>query len=174
MTDMLKEIFNNSLCAEWMVAFGTLLLAIITFVIHLVGDSYTRLIKDKYNYEFKKKAFDFLSVSLASWSNKSPVPGTPEINVEEHIDKFYGDILDHEIYLSYCNRRRLNAYVSLAKKAALAWDNYPSKSQQTEKCMRNIAKEMKKMSKSIGKEKDIKKLIQEYPWLFEKKCFFKC
>lgn len=166
MLENLKIFYNNPTNAEWMVALGTILLAIVTFVIHLMGDSYTRLIKHKYDYDFRKKAYDFLSVSLASWGNQAEVPTSPGITVEENIDKFYVSILDNQIFLSHSNLKQLNKYIHLAEEAAKAWDAFPKKHDERLKCMRKIANAMKHLSKFVGKEKEIKNMSKQYPDFF--------
>lgn len=157
---------NSELWAQWMVAIGTILLAMITVVIHLMGDSHTRLLKQKYSYDFKQKAYDFLSTSLASWGHQAPVPTSPEISVEDNINNFRQAILDNQFYLSCWNLQRFKKYTNLAREAASAWDTFSGNHDKRLKAMRNIAKAMKELSSEIGKEKDIENQATSYPEFF--------
>lgn len=160
------SILNNSAYAGWAAAIGTLVLALVTILVIFIGDSYTRLIRQKYDYEFKNAAYAFLDTSLASFGLKSISPGS-NISVEDQISKFNREILETKMYLSICNRKKFAKYIFLAKKHALSRID-----KDKEIWMRKIAKEMQKLSINIGKENDIENKKNKYPWLFEKRCIF--
>jgi hypothetical protein len=165
--NMIVAIFKCKECAEWMVAFGTILLAIVTFIIHMIGDSSTRLMKEKINYDFQKRAYAFLFQTFSSGRSKDKIiSSNPKITTEENIEEFYKDIIDSKIYLTWCNERKLKQYVSIARKLAEAWDSYPNNA--VEKYQRLTLTKMEKLSTSIGKEKDIRELRFKYPYHFKK------
>jgi hypothetical protein len=82
---LLCKAFNHAPSPDWFVAAGTIFLAITTMVLHFVGDSSTRLMKEKINYDFQKRAYSFLNKILVSSGMKSKIS---ESNSSIFIDEF--------------------------------------------------------------------------------------
>lgn len=145
-----------------MAAFGTILLAIVTFLIHILGDSYTRLIKKKCELKFLDEAYNFLYQTLCSWDNQSIVPiPNKQITVEENIDGFYKKLIKNNLYLLYWNRRKIKKYIDLARKHASSWNNPVELSEKLPKIRDKIFCEMEQLSKKIGKESEFKKFYEQ-------------
>lgn len=160
-----NAIVNHSLSADWFVAAGTILLAIVTVVLHFVGDSSTRLMKKKINYDFQKRAYSFLNKILVSNGTKSKVSElSSSIFIDEFIEKFYCDILDNRVFLSKSNDRKLRRYIVLSTEYAKAWDT--GRDQEINKYVKPIVCEMMVLAKAIGDDKAVCKLKNEFPNFF--------
>lgn len=160
------NILSNQLYAEWAVALGTLLLAIVTFIIHLLGDSYTRLIKNNATFSFKKEAFNFLNLSFGSWRTIDRSPANPQITVTQNIEDFSRRIIELKIFFSYCDRIRFKKYTQLARRYADAWVRWPNNGDEVNRLQRKILQEMIKLAPEIGEEARIEILRDQNPRLF--------
>lgn len=161
----LTKFFQCQLCAEWTVAGGTLILAFTTFIIHLMGDKTTRLFNQKINYDFQRRAYNFLRETFSSGRLKDETTSSSQkLTVEDNINKFYQDVIDNRIYLTWLNGRKFKKYVQIANMLATAWDTWPN--DNVNKCQKLVLNEMKKLSKSIGKEKDMEDFKRQYPNLY--------
>lgn len=159
-------ILNSQVYAEWAVAIGTFLLAVVTFVMHLLGDSYTRLIKNNMALSFKRQAFNFLNLSFSLWRPRDSSPTNPQITVDQNIDRFSRTLIENQIYLSYCDKKRFNKYVTLAREYADAWNDWPNNGNEVNRLQRSILQEMMVLAPEIGEENQIQTLRNENPGLF--------
>jgi len=119
--DYLTKLFQTTIYANWTIAIGTILLALIAFVTlyyYIVGDTKTRLKKKDMSYNFDKVAYEFLKTSLGSGSAKfhSPTSEYKNITVEEFIDEFNNKLLSKKTYLTFATNRNAKRYILLAKK----------------------------------------------------------
>jgi hypothetical protein len=162
------EIFNHPSSPDWFVAAGTFFLAIATVVLHFVGDSSTRLMKKKINYDFQKRAYYFLNKVLVSSGMKSNISeSNSNIFMDEFIEKFYADILDNRIFLNRSNDRRLKQYIVLSTEFAKAWDT--GRDEEISKHIKPIVCEMMSLATAIGDDKAVCKLKNEFPHYVVKK-----
>jgi hypothetical protein len=153
------EFFSNQINASWATAIGTILLALVTFIIHILGDKYTRIIMKDHSFKFKNISYDFLKTSYCSWGTKIESPTQQSMTVEENILKFERRLLSKSIYLNYLNRQKAKKYILLAKKHAHSWD---IKSKLTEKYQLKILKEIEKLAKQIGKITDFEEFKRSH------------
>ncbi|MFO9066397.1 hypothetical protein SC828_05045 [Legionella pneumophila serogroup 1] len=152
----ISNILNNQAYANWAVALTTIILVIVTLLFHFIGDSYTRLLKNTERHKFYNKAFDFLRASIANWGpDCHTTTGTGE-TVEEFINGFEKDLIENKIYLNIWDKIRCNKYIRLAKKLAHSFQD--QQFDHALKIQKLILKQMKKLSKKIGREPEYKKL----------------
>lgn len=159
-------ILNNQIYAEWAAAGGTILLAIITVIIHFFGDSYTNLIKSIATLSFKRDAFNFLNLSFGSWRPQDQSPADPQQTVVQNIDNFARRLIESKIYFSCCDKRRFKKYINLAREYAEAWNRWPGNGNEVNQLQRKIIQEMTNLAPEIGEEAQIQRLRRENPNLF--------
>ncbi len=156
----ISSLLNNQAYANWAVALTTIILVIVTLLFHFIGDSYTRLLKNTERHKFYNKAFDFLSASFANWGpDYHTTTGTGE-TVEEFINVFEKDLIENKIHLNLCDKRRCNKYIRLAK--ILAYSFRDQKLKRSLKIQKKILKQMKKLSKTIGREPEYQRLNDKF------------
>lgn len=162
--NLICNFLNNSIIADWAVAFSTILLAIITIFFHFVGDSYTRLIKNSEINKFNKLAYDFLKISFASFGLKDSAQTSQELTVGEFIDKFRQDLIENKIYMGWIDKRRFKRYVKLAMSLAKEHDFLHSENKFPfiRRYQEKILADLKILSKKIGQETEFNELKNNY------------
>lgn len=150
---ILHQCLLSNLCAEWATALGTIFLASVTVIITFVGDSATRLIKRKMNYNFQRKAFEFLGNVLDN-------PG----NVNNALSSFYNDIADNKIYLSWCNNKKLDKYIRLASELEKEWVSGNDNTQIP--VFKLLISETVKLVRSVGDKREIDACRNNFPEYF--------
>jgi hypothetical protein len=140
--NFLLSILKNPVCADWAVAIGTFLLAIVTVRIHFVDDSYTKIIKSSASISFKREAFNFLRNSFGSWKPDSPAPGNTQQTVAQNIDAFTRRLIVSGIYLDFSDKKRFKKYINFARQHADAWIRWPHNGNEVNQAQLKIIQEL--------------------------------
>ena len=160
--DWITKIFQNSIYAEWAVAFGTMALATTTFAYHCIGDSHTRLMKRAMSRKFEEVAFGFLEGSVCTWGRNN-FHKDNKITVEVIIDQFNRELLSETMFLTHTITRKAKKYILQVKKLALAFDKGDVGTKEACKFREKILKELGNLAPRVGKERDmtdLKKLFE--------------
>jgi len=98
---------TNPIVANWFVAIGTISLATIA----LIGDAYTRKIKQSDNHRFNLLVLCYLKeIYFKAW------PVDTDYRLDRILDDYSRALISKEIYLTWKNSRRSNHYCKVMKK----------------------------------------------------------
>jgi spermidine/putrescine-binding protein len=125
--------------AEWCTAFGTILLSFVTVWITYCGDSATRLLKNKMNYDFEKIALKFLNDIIQHPERAKKI--SKEFYYNPHLQEMI-------IYLSRKNTKRLKKYVEISRQLEKEWVSGNDNTQCP--IFESITSEIKELSESIN------------------------
>jgi hypothetical protein len=117
-------------------AIGTILLALVTVWITYFGDSATRLMKRKINFDFQIKCLNFLNEVFKA----------PEKSDGTSKD-FYKEIINDKIYLSWLNKRKLAKYLLLSTQLGREWQHGKDATQGP--LLSSILREIEKLKKIL-------------------------